>query len=78
MTLEEIKIKINDLFISNKEIHVSVDVGRKKVRSAVSKITGIYENFFCVESIVNSYNERFTINYRDILIKKTIINEIEL
>lgn len=78
MCLEEIKEKINYLFINNHQIHVSLDVGRKKVRSAVSTITGVYNNFFCVESLVNGYMECFTINYRDILIKKTIISELGL
>ena len=40
------------------------------VKSAPSKITGVYTDFICVESEVNKYMESFTIHYRDIVIKK--------
>ena len=74
--IEEIKNKLEELFKKNKIIHVSIIEGRKKVKSASTKITGVYPNFICVESKVNKYMESFTISYRDIMIKKCIIDEL--
>ena len=74
--IEEIKIKLEELFKKNKIIHVSIIESRKKVKSAPSKITGIYPNFICVESEVNRYMENFSIPYRDIMIKKIVIDEL--
>ena len=76
-SIDEIKKYINHLYENKKDILVSL-VGKKKVNSKVSKITGVYNNFFSVESMVNDYNESFTICYRDIYIKNTIIEEIEV
>ena len=74
--IEEIKNRLTELYKQNKIIHVSIVGGRKKVKSAPSKIWGAYTNFICVESEVNKYMESFTINYRDIMIKKIVIDEL--
>lgn len=74
--IEEIKNRLTQLYKQNKIIHVSIVEGRKKIKSAPSKISGEYPNFICVESKVNKYMESFTINYRDIMIKKIIIDEL--
>jgi uncharacterized protein Veg len=74
--IEEIKNKLTELYKQNKIIHVSIIAGRKKIKSAPTKILGAYTNFICVESEVNKYMESFTINYRDIMIKKIVIDEL--
>lgn len=74
--IEEIKNRLTELYKQNKIIHVSIVEGRKKVKSAPYKILGAYANFICVESEVNKYMESFTINYRDIMIKKIVIDEL--
>ena len=73
--IEEIKNKLTELYKQNKIIHVSIISGRKKIKSAPSKILGAYINFICVESEVNKYMESFTINYTDIMNKKIVIDE---
>ena len=73
--VEEIKNKLIELYKRGKIIHVSILDGRKKIKSAPSKILGVYTNFICVESEVNKYMESFTIHYRDIMIKKIVIDE---
>lgn len=75
--LEEIKNKINELFIEGKLIHVSLKKGRKKVESAAATITEVYPEFFNVRSKVNNYIATFSINYRDIYIKQIMITELE-
>ena len=75
--LEEIKNKLNELYKQNKNIHVSINDGRRKVKSALTKITGSYTNFICVKSEVNKYMESFTISYKDILIKRIVIDELK-
>jgi uncharacterized protein Veg len=70
------KKKSSELYKQNKIIHVSIIAGRKKIKSAPTKILGAYTNFICVESEVNKYMENFTINYRDIMIKKIIVDEL--
>ena len=51
-SIDEIKKYINHLYENKKDILVSL-VGKKKVNSKVSKITGVYNNFFSVESMVD-------------------------
>ena len=70
------KKKSSELYKQNKIIHVSIISGRKRIKSAPSKILGVYTNFICVESEVNKYMESFKINYRDIMIKKIVIDEL--
>ena len=73
--IKEIKKQLTELYKQNKIIHVSIISGRKKIKSAPSKILGAYINFICVESEVNKYMESFTINYTDIMNKKIVIDE---
>lgn len=74
--LEEIKNTLIHLHKLEQSIHVDVSVRRKNVKNAPCKITGIYQNFVCVESDVNGYLESFTISYVDILTKQVIIKEL--
>ena len=74
--IDEIKNKLIELHKQKKIIHVSINDGKKKIKSAPTKITGAYPNFICVESEVNKYMESFTIHYRDIIIKKILIDEL--
>lgn len=76
LKIEEIRYKLYELFEKNPIIHVSIVDGRKKVKSAPSRIKGAYPNFICVESEVDNYMESFTINYRDVMIKRIIIDEL--
>lgn len=75
VSIDEIKERIEYLFRNKKNILVSL-VGKKKVNSACAKITGVYDNFCSVESMVGNYVESFTICYRDVYIKNTIIKEV--
>ena len=71
-------IKNQILELSNKTniIHVSINNKRHKIYEAPSKIVGVYERFLCVESKVNNYVEKFTINYIDLLTTNIVIKEL--
>ena len=71
-----IKAKIIKLFNDKKNIHVTINVKRKKVKNAISEIVGVYKNFFNVKSYVNLYYEEFSISYIDILIGNVSISEL--
>lgn len=75
--LQDVRNQIEVLAKKNKNIHVTIQNRRSKVKNAPAKITGIYERFLCVESLVNNYLEKFTINYIDLLTSNTIIKELD-
>ena len=72
-----IKNKISELYNKKEDIHVTINLKRKRVSNAKSKITGVYKNFFTVKSQVSLYYEDFSINYVDILIKNVSIKELD-
>ena len=76
--INTVRDRIAKLFSLNKEIHVTVRVKRKNVKSAPSMILGVYKNFFTVKSKVNFYEEEFTISYIDILIGNIEIDELKV
>jgi uncharacterized protein Veg len=75
-TIDSVRDKINELYAKKNDIHVNLVVNRKKIKGVAATITGVYNNFFCVKSLVNKYLEDFTINYIDIITKKIIIDEL--
>lgn len=77
LDLETVKTRLQEIFSSNKVVHVSVNSGRTKLTDIPSTITGIYNHFFCVTAHIKSYQEEsFTINFIDILIGKFKIKEL--
>ncbi len=74
--LNEIKEELESIYMQSKLIHVSIHNRRNKVIDAPSKILGIYQRFLCVESKVNRYTEKFTINFTDIMIGNVTIKEL--
>ena len=78
LDLHTVKTKLQDIFKTNKIVHVSINSGRSKTIDIPSTITGIYNHFFCVTAHVKNYQEEsFTINFIDILIGKFTIKELE-
>jgi uncharacterized protein Veg len=75
-TIEEVRDKINEIYKENKSIHVTLVAIRKKISDVNAIIVGVYNNFFCVKSLVNNYLENFTINYIDIITNKIQIKEL--
>ena len=75
-TIDSVRDKINELYAKKNDIHVNLVANRKKIKGVAATITGVYNNFFCVKSLVNKYLEDFTINYIDIITKKIIIDEL--
>ena len=71
-----IKKQIEEVSKENEVIHVSINNRRNKIKEAPSKIVGIYDRFLCVESKVNNYLEKFTINYIDLLTNNIVIKEL--
>ncbi len=61
---------------TNPNITIKISQKRHQVINAKSIITGVYERFITISSIVNGYNESFTINLKDIIMGQFIINEI--
>ncbi|MDE7263429.1 MAG: hypothetical protein K2N64_02040 [Anaeroplasmataceae bacterium] len=74
--LKHIQEELERIYQSTNLIHVSILNKRNKVVEAPSKILGIYSRFLCVESKVNAYVEKFTINYIDIMTGNIIIKEL--
>ncbi len=72
----DLKKKIEDVRKNHSQIHVSILNKRKRIVEAPSQIIGVYSNFLCVESMVNSYLEKFTIQYCDLLTGSVEIKEL--
>ena len=73
-----IKEKIIMISSSSNIIHVTMNNKKKTVNNAVSKILSIHDRFICIESKVNDYLEKFTINYIDIIIGNFSIKELSI
>lgn len=71
-----IKEQLEALHKTTPLIHVSIHNKRNRVLDAPSKIVGIYQRFLCVESKVNNYVEKFTINYTDLMTGNITIKEL--
>ena len=79
LDLDTVKTRLQEIFKTNKLVHVSVNQGRIKLTDIPSTITGIYNHFFCVTSHIKSYQEEsFTINFVDILIGRYSIKELDM
>lgn len=76
--LKKIKEKLQNIKENSSIIHVSIHNKRNGVVDAISKIISIHDKFFCVESKINSYVEKFTINYIDLLINNISIKELQI
>ena len=76
MEIKDIKDKVSKLYSEKKEIHISISSQRKKVKDATCVIDGVYNKFFVVKSMVNRYEESFTVLYVDVYSKNTIIKEL--
>ena len=59
-------------------IHVSLNQKRIKIESVEAKIVGIYDNFIRVTSIVNGYEESFSISYIDLYTGDIAIRELQI
>lgn len=78
LDLQTVKTRLQEIFKTNKLVHVSINSGRTKLTDIPSTITGIYNHFFCVTAHIKNYQEEsFTINFIDILIGKFTIKELE-
>ena len=76
--LKRIIEKLQNIKENSSFIHVSIHNKRNGVVDATSKIISIHDRFFCVESKINSYVEKFTINYIDLLINNISIKELQI
>lgn len=74
--LKHIQEELKRIYQLTNLIHVSILNKRNKIIEAPSKIVGIYSRFLCVESKVNTYLEKFTINYTDIMTGNIVIKEL--
>ena len=78
LDLATLKTKLQEVFLKNKLVHISINSGRTKTVDVPSTITGIYNHFFCVTAHVKNYQEEsFTINFIDVLIGKFKIKELD-
>ena len=76
MQFSAMKERLKELSCKTSFIHVTILNKRNKVIDAPSKITGIYDRFLCVESKVQNYVEKFTINYFDLMTGAIAIKEL--
>lgn len=76
-SIDEIKEKIKSYYLNKKEILFSQHGGKLiKLILQPAFITNVYDNFFNVETMINDYNEIFSICYRDIYIGLIKIEEV--
>lgn len=74
--IKKLKQRIIEISSNNKIVHISVKNGHRKIISAKSRITGIYDRFITVKSFVKAYEELFTITYISILTGDVYIEEL--
>lgn len=72
-----LKEKLIEIYNKSEIIHVDLSMKRKKLNNIEAKIVGIYDRFLCVTSVINNYEENFTITFIDLLTYKVKIKELE-
>ena len=73
----ELKGKLEKINAKSNVIHVDLSAKRRRFNNVKATIDGIYDRFLCVSSLVNKYNESFTITFIDILTNVVKIFELE-
>lgn len=74
MGIDEIKRRIEELFLTNPDIHVNVSMARPKVHveNQAARIRGVYRNLFEIEA----EGKRYSVNYVDVLTNNIQIIEL--
>ncbi len=75
--IKALKERILELYNKSNIAHINLKASRKKLKNVKIIIKGIYDRFMSVTSMVNSYEESFTIKYIDILTNQVSILELE-
>ena len=77
-SLDVIRQKINELYQTHTEIHISVSMARPKVsiQNDIAIIKGVYPHIFQVEECSSDTPKCHTIQYTDILTNNIRINEL--
>ena len=77
-SLDVIKQKINRLYQTHTEIHISVSMSHPKVsvQNDVATIKGIYPHIFQIEEYSSDTPKCHTIQYADILTRSVKISEL--
>ena len=75
MGIDEIKRRIEELFLTNPDIHVNVSIARPKVHveNQAARIRGVYRNLFEIEA----KGKRYSVKYVDILTNNLRIVELD-
>ncbi len=73
----DLKNKLEALYAKTNVIHVDLSAKRRRFNNIKATIDGIYDRFLCISSLVNKYNESFTITFIDILTNVVKIVELE-
>jgi hypothetical protein len=69
--------RLIDIFNKSPIIHVDLSSKRKKLKNIKAKIIGVYDRFLCITSVINFYEENFTITFIDLLTRKVSIDELK-
>jgi hypothetical protein len=72
-----LKEKLIEIYNKSEIIHVDLSMKRKRLNNIEAKIVGIYDRFLCITSVINNYEENFTITFIDLLTYKVKIKELE-
>ena len=72
-----LKEKLIEIYNKSEIIHVDLSMKRKRLNNIEAKIVGIYDRFLCITSVINNYEENFTITFIDLLKYKIKIKELE-
>ena len=73
----DLKNKLIDLNSKSNVIHVDLSQKRRRLNNITATIEGIYDRFLCISSLINKYNESFTITFIDILTNVVKIKELQ-
>lgn len=78
--LQQIRQQIAARCRSNPEIHINVSIARPKLRltNIPALITGVYPNFFQIETEASGQKTRHTLQYTDVLLHNIEILDIPL
>lgn len=69
--------RLIDIFNKDPIIHVDLSSKRKKLKNIKAKIIGVYDRFLCITSVINFYEENFTITFIDLLTRNVSIDELK-
>ncbi len=78
-TVEQIKTKLRELYLTAPNIHMDVNLTRPRLQlsDAEAKIIGVFRNIFQIEEHSMGVARRHDLQYTEILIGRIVIKELK-